>query len=432
MNKSHENAGKAMLPLMEMARIVLTRLGIERPARELLIRLNRLYCYGLRNPSPIVRPLQVYGDPTRHVFFGYYDVSPIDYSDSILLALRSGTTNTSPKPGEAVEVGYFMLNDSSTFHVLDRTTAWCWQQGCRLQWYPLEDAGQGRRVLYNVVRPGGYGAVVRHLERGLDRELYKPVYACTPDGLIAYGLNFSRLQRLRPGYGYGTHPDTSVDEAVPAREGLYVLDMKSGHSETLFTVADIAAMEPERSMSGAQHYFNHICCSPDGSRFLFFHLWLDNGRRRSRMFVCSHDGRIEYVTKSLFVSHYAWESPDSLLCYCKLAGMPRGYIHFDLERGTQTLLGQGVLEEDGHPSYVPGADRIITDTGAPNRCNEKRLLMLDRQIQIVEELGRFYMGLDYQGEVRCDLHPRASHSGKLVCIDSAHLGRRVNCVLCLD
>ncbi len=30
----------------------------------------------------------------------------------------------------------------------------------------------------------------------------------------------------------------------------------------------------------------------------------------------------------------------------------------------------------------------------------------------------------YQGEWRCDTHPRASRDGRLVCIDSAHSGGR--------
>lgn len=411
---------------------ILKAIGLEWFSLELLVRLSRFCHYGFRGVPPIFYPYRIYGDSKRHVFFGYYDLSPFDFEDKVLLAMRAGAKNLSPKPEEHLEIGYYLIDDPSIFHIIDRTTAWCWQQGCRLQWYPLADAGKNGRIIYNVSRSWGYGAVIRNIKHGVDRELNRPVYACTPDGDTGYGLNFSRLQRLRPGYGYVSHPDMTINEAVPSKEGLYSMDMQSGHSDTLFTVADIAAIEPEHSMKGARHYFNHICCSPDGNRFLFFHLWLDRGNRRSRMLICKKDGAIEHVTRSLFVSHYAWETPESLLCYCKLEGMPKGYIKFDLTAGTQTLLGKGILEEDGHPSYVLGSDKIVTDTGAYNRCNEKRLLLLDREMKTLEELGRFYMSLDYSGEVRCDLHPRVSPSGRLVCIDSAHLGRRAICVMNLN
>jgi hypothetical protein len=40
------------------------------------------------------------------------------------------------------------------------------------------------------------------------------------------------------------------------------------------------------------------------------------------------------------------------------------------------------------------------------------------------DIGRFYAPPELQGPVRCDLHPRWSRDGKMICFDSAHEGTR--------
>jgi Tol biopolymer transport system component len=67
---------------------------------------------------------------------------------------------------------------------------------------------------------------------------------------------------------------------------------------------------------------------------------------------------------------------------------------------------------------------VITDT-YPDRNDKKRTLMLyhpgeNRRVDI----GRFLAPPPYEGDIRCDLHPRWSRDGRQVCFDSVHQGTR--------
>ena len=83
-----------------------------------------------------------------------------------------------------------------------------------------------RLVLYNRTVDGHYGAVVQDVEPGMVvRHYRRPIYAVSPDGKWAISLNFSRIQRLRPGYGYAVLPDETADDPLPSQDGLWRVNM---------------------------------------------------------------------------------------------------------------------------------------------------------------------------------------------------------------
>ncbi|MBK7061927.1 MAG: hypothetical protein IPH51_16015, partial [Rubrivivax sp.] len=63
---------------------------------------------------------------------------------------------------------------------------------------------------------------------------------------------------------------------------------------------------------------------------------------------------------------------------------------------------------------------LLTDTYPDPTSNERSLLIYDVEQNLRYDIGRFYADPGLRKENRCDLHPRWSHDGTQVCIDSVH------------
>ena len=75
--------------------------------------------------------------PNSSVFFGYYDLNPFSLDSSKVLACVASDSNHPPRVNQNLQVGYYDLEmQEKKFFKIGETSAWCWQQGCRLQWFP--------------------------------------------------------------------------------------------------------------------------------------------------------------------------------------------------------------------------------------------------------------------------------------------------------
>lgn len=389
------------------------------------LRLLRFIRTGWRNP-PVPVSLEKYGDNGHQVFFGYYDISPFNFDESILLATRAPFLNTPPQADIPLEIGYYHLRNGLTkFVKIGRTTTWCWQQGCRLQWYPLSMQGENNRVIYNALIDNQFGCYIQDIwNNKIVRQYRRAIYSVSPDGRFGLSLNFSRLGRLRPGYGYVNLPDETEGELAPEEDGIWYIDMDTGEDTLLLSIADIVQLKPLETMQGAEHYFNHICLNPDGTRFLFFHVWLKEGERYTRLITCNADGSEPYaLINEGHVSHYTWKSSDEILCFSTHANTGMKYHLYRDKTSYKEVVGDGLLVMDGHPSYSPGDHFILTDT-YPDRYSDRHLLLFDVAHKQLIDIGGFFSPYKYKGELRCDLHPRWSPSGSYIAFDSAHEGRR--------
>lgn len=82
---------------------------------------------------------------------------------------------------------------------------------------------------------------------------------------------FARLARTRPGYGYVTVHDPWASEKAPDKDGIYLLNLKSGEVNLLILLEQISNFKVRPDMKGAVHWFNHLLFSPDYKRFIFLH-----------------------------------------------------------------------------------------------------------------------------------------------------------------
>jgi len=380
----------------------------------LRIKLFRLFVYVFSKKTVSYEGLIALESDNHHIFFGYYDITPFNQDDKKILALRAPLINRHPSVEDYVEVGFFNINAPQEFNSLGKTNTWCWQQGCRLQWYSRGE----NQVIYNCLIDGTYGAVIRDILTGrIIKEIRRSLYSVSQDGNWGLSLNFSRLQRLRPGYGYEVLPDETINNRLPHDSGIELINIKTEKIEPLFSLKDISKIEPHPSMAGAEHYFNHIMFNPSGKRFLFLHLWQRGRRRYSRLFTADRNGsRLSLLNNSGSVSHYNWASENEIVLYSQIKNRGYSYAIFNDSSGSIKFFNKNVPKTDGHPILLNNSDILITDT-YPDMCHYRNLVLYKIKEDKVIILKRFDSPIDFNHEFRCDLHPRISNDRKIVAVD---------------
>lgn len=356
-----------------------------------------------------------------HLFFGYYDLNPFNLSETKLLAIKTESDFPATRV-ENAEIGYFNLTDqNSKFVELGSSKTWNWQQGCRLRWFE-----NNKSVIYNDLFNEGYGAVIREIDTKKVLKLINfPLYDISANKKIGLSLNFSRLQRLRPGYGYDLLPDTTINQNAPNGDGIFLIDLENNKSELCYSIEELSKISPDYTMIGAQHYINHLSFNPTGSHFLFFHLWCGEQRKRySRLFVSDINGSALKLMRNYgSISHYTWLNDDKFIITANVDANSIRYLQYDKEIGFEKIIGNKYLLTDGHPTFISDSQKIITDT-YPNLFQIQKLITYDIQSIYIEVIDYVFLPTNFSGEFRCDLHPRVSESGNKICIDFVKNGYR--------
>jgi hypothetical protein len=359
----------------------------------------------------------------KHHFFGYYDVTPWDRTDRYLLANEIDFIDRQPKPGEKLTVGMVDTKDGR-YIPLDTTSAWCWQMGTRLQWF---GSAPDREIVYNSVDGDRYVAVVRDAFTGKTRQLPRPIYALSPNGQQAVTLDFDRLHRLRPGYGYCALAERHPNDPAPKDAGIYWMDMQSGRSKLVISLAWAAANQPDQRFEpGLHHWVNHLLFNPSGTRFLFLHRWQKRNQPGwwTRMYSARPDGTdIQLLFDDGMVSHFDWKDDHTVLAWARTKEHGDRFYLLDCRTGDKQTVGDKLLTRDGHCSYSPNRRWILNDT-YPDDKRLQTLMLFDPFKSERIDLGKFYLSPKLAGPYRCDLHPRWNRAGTQVCIDSAHEGNR--------
>lgn len=359
----------------------------------------------------------------KHHFFGYYDKFPWDATGRYMLALETDFIDRPPTGKDPAGVGLIDLQEDCKWQKLDETYAWCWQQGTMLQWLP---SAPDRLIIYNQLEKEKFISIIKDLKSGEVRKLPRPIYALSPDGESAVTLNFARVQRTRPGYGYPGVQDQWEDELHPLEDGIYRMNLSTGDNNLIVSLHDIANFNRDETMENAVHWFNHLQFNIDGSRFLFLHRWkkLDGTGWFTRLFTANPDGSDLYcVADHGMVSHFDWYDARKLLAWARQHDVGDRFFLFTDNSTEKEVVGEGILTKDGHCSYSPDRRWILLDT-YPDAENKRRVLLYRIEDRKVFEVGSFYSPPELEGEIRCDLHPRWNRDGTKVCIDSAHEGTR--------
>lgn len=382
------------------------------------------------NPKAV--PIRAITKGPKFHWFGYYDKWQFDPTGRYVLGMQVDFEHRSPAEKDTVKIGIIDLQDNDRWTTLGQSQAWGWQQGCMLQWIPQSTT----EIIWNDRVDNQFVSHVLNIKTGKKRTLPKAIYALSPDGKWAIGTEFSRIQDLRPGYGYAGITDPYFATKAPKEIGLYKMDLQTGKTQVLFSLEELASM-PHQGQSVADnfHWFNHLLVNNDGSRFTFLHRWRNVREERAvmarthfvtRMFTAdANGGNLYCIDPSGFTSHFVWKDPRTICAYTRPEGQPTGFYLLEDFTGKYTRLGADKMKVNGHQTYLPvgnGMDWLLNDNYASGEDRLQTPYMYHVPTDRRVDLGSFYAPPQYVAEWRCDLHPRFSHDGTKVCIDSTHGG----------
>lgn len=371
---------------------------------------------------------KIEGDITRvslddgyEYFYGYYDKSPWDATDRYMICVRVRQAYKSAAPKVPGTVCLIDTEKNNKLIEVGSTHSWNVQQGCMAQWMGPDFMSH---LIYNDFRDGMYCSVVFDVEKMVEEKVLPfPIYDVARDGSFALSLDFNRLHRMRPGYGYSNLQDRTKGVLCPDECCIWKMDINTGEVVELFKYTDFAAFEPDETMNGAEHKVNHLMISPNGKRFMVLHRWFDKGRKHTRLVTVNVD-RTEMFNLSddVFVSHCFWKNDQEILSFLrKKESGDHYYLMKDKTKKFRLLWPR--LRSDGHCSYSPDRSMVITDS-YPNRKRMAFVYVCTEEQEQPVRIAKIFSPFKYDNDCRCDLHPRWNREGNKVCIDSVHEGKR--------
>ncbi|TWT93302.1 hypothetical protein [Stieleria varia] len=422
--------------MMEISRRQMLRYGA---AAGVVAGVSAIRCPG-RVSAADVGPLETFvpcraiTSGPKHHWFGYYDKRQFDPTGTKILANEVGFEGRSPTADDEIKVGFSDTADGDRWHEIGSSRAWGWQQGCMLQWI----GDDGKRVLWNDREGDSFVCRIHTLADGTTRTIDRPIYTISPDGKFGLSVDFRRIDNLRPGYGYDGLADPHVNQRAPADSGIWRVDLTTGQSELILSLADVAAMpwSDGSKHSDAWHYFNHLLISPSAKRFIVLHRYRPrfdpatlkfDGNFVTRMFTANVDGSDLYeLDPSGYTSHFIWKDDEQVTMWTRPEGQKNGFYVFTDRTDEVAAIGHDKMPTNGHNTYLPApyGDWILNDT-YPGKGDRRQTVYLyhvptGRRV----DLGHFPSPPEYTGEWRCDTHPRSSNDGHFVTVDSPHAGGR--------
>ena len=336
-------------------------------------------------------------------FFGYYD-KPCFYKGKYLIhRVNSNSLNLN----QEVDI---LVNGK----VVSHTNTWNWQQGSMASWV------DGEHIIHNFFDGEQFKAKIVNIKDCSYKIIDFPIYSLSKNKEFALSLNFSRLAKLRPDYGYFNKPYQKLPDDT--KDGIYFVDLKNNTHKLFISIDEIKKFKPTQNMAKAVHKVNHIDISPNNDKAIFLHRWYVGKTKYTRLLCLDlASKKLTLLANNKMVSHMAWVNNDLVFGYLKGNNNRDGYFFIDM-KGNQTMFDHPQLVDDGHPTVYD--DRyIVTDTYPDYTCKSK-LFLIDVLEHNVINLGQFYSGIRYQGTKRDDLHPRFDYQDKSLTFDSVLSGQR--------
>jgi len=384
-------------------------------------------------------PVEALTTGPKYHWFGYYDKLQFDPTDRYVLGMEVDFEHRSPTKDDVIKIGMIDRKNNNRWIELGESRAWGWQQGCMLQWIPGSDS----KVIWNDRRGDDFISIIKDVKTGEERIISRAIYALSPDGKYAIGTDFARIQNYRKGYGYPGSKDLYKEQNAPEKSGIYKINLANGKSKLILSYKEISRIpNAGDDISEKWHYFNHLLVSPDSKRFIFLDRWWDapipddvlanpkeynkiRTKYTTRMFTAGMDGKDVYLLDpSGNTSHFIWKGPQHITAWTRPIGKEKSFWEFRDRTTELRQVGKGIMTRNGHNTFLPKTNNewILNDTSPQGKNREQVPYLFHESTGKKIELGRFHAPKEYNGEWRCDTHPRTNNDGRLICLDSTHGG----------
>ena len=377
-------------------------------------------------------------NPWFHGFFFYKcsprDLSQFDPSGRYMIDMRITIEGREVQATDKGDIGIIDLKNNHQWTKIGETTAWNWQQGCRMEWIP----GSSTEVIWDDRAGDNKNFVSRiyNTKTKQTRTLPRPVYTVSPDGNTALTHDFERMKH--GGTNYVGIEDVNSNVWAPENTGIYKMNMKTGKAEKIVSVRQMAHIMfpgglPADTAGGSLYIFREGY-NPSGKRFIAFVKDVRisaSGQERTHTvgYSMTADGKdIRFLYEE--PSHHYWFDDENILDNVTetppgTSAAVRGYFHFK-DDGSGKVKDFLWAASNGHDSFHPGGKWILTDTYNIDGFEYLYLYHIPTKKFIV--LGKFAFkvkGVQSKkdaGILRVDLHPRFSPDGNFVAFDANHEG----------
>lgn len=345
---------------------------------------------------------------SAHHFFGYYGICPWSFDESKFICLESAFHDHPPEPGESAVVGTVDIR-SGEWTPLAETLAWNLQQGTMLHWLPTRP---DTHIVFNDLEDRGVVSRVVDVEaRKIERTYARPIAALSHRGDVACNLNYARMFRRRRVVGYAGADDPTEGILHPQDDGLFLMDLDTGESELIVSMATIIhEFDHPEEMAIQPIWFNHVGFSPDDSRIFFLARYTVGGHGgplNSAMFTVGQDGSglRKVVDYGQGMSHFEWKSNEEIVVTIEWEDLGRAFVIFTDGEDDHRLMDEQLVE-DGHMTYSPDRRWLLSDIGPRKHPDSMSVLRLyDTKTSELHILGAYHTPEPYRGDIRCDLHP---------------------------
>ncbi|MEE4348766.1 MAG: hypothetical protein V2J26_00915 [Pacificimonas sp.] len=361
----------------------------------------------------------------------YYDIPVMDEAARFVIGHQVRFQGRQPTVTDDIEIGIVDMEAGAEWQPLGRTSAWSWQQGAMSQFLPAQPATKPRAA-WNIRRSDNeFGARIYDLSRDDVQDLDVPLYAVAPCGTAALSLDMSRLNTLRPGYGYANSSDRSL-RRKPHDEGVRHVDLGSGKTSLILPLAravDILMRHlplkarAKHLLKRYHYWFNHAKISPDGRRFTVKLRWRNIGKpwsdKQGVSLTAGMDGS-DVRLLAPATSHVIWQN-ERQLYFWQSGGL---FLYKDTApKGTKVeQVAPELITTNVHIRHMPAKPHLfVFDT--PYR-EDIDVLLLDRRTGRHEQIAAFTGHRPKTGPFRCDLHPCPSVSGERIIVTSLEDGGR--------